>query len=385
METHMQEAQKLESLGVLAGGIAHDFNNLLAVILGNEALAMSEAQPGSRLARQLERIRSAAKHAEALTSQMLTYSGRSSVSLKPLDLSALVDEMTELLEASVSKKCRLETSLEYGRALVEGDPTQLRQVIMNMVINASESLRERPGRVTVSTGLMSADAEYLRDTFGSRELPEGEYIYLEVSDSGEGIDKEIRKRIFEPFFSTKFAGRGLGLASVLGIVRGHGGAIKLVTHPGKGTRFRVLFPPAAGIELPVPSGTRARRAEVRGGTILVVDDDEAVLELAREFLMRTGFEVVTASGGREALEILRADAVGSVDAAVLDLSMPDLDGRETLIEVRRLRPGLPVVVASGFSEDASAERFPVDEISAFVRKPYEAEELVEAVRASLDD
>jgi PAS domain S-box-containing protein len=383
LEAHMREAQKLESLGVLAGGVAHDFNNLLAVILGNDALAMSEAQPGSRLAKQLERIRSAAKHAEALTGQMLTYSGKASLSLKPLDLSGMVEEMSELLEASISKKCRLETFLRHGRTLVEGDPTQLRQVILNLVTNASEAVGDRSGRIAVCTGLMTADAAYLVDTFGSGGLAEGEYAYLEVSDPGDGIDEENRKRIFEPFFSTKFTGRGLGLASVLGIVRGHHGAIKLVIEPGVGTRFRVLLPPATGTALPASTGARTRRTESRGGTVLVVDDDEAVLELAREFLLRGGLDVVTAGGGREAMEILRSDVGGRIDAAVLDLAMPDLDGRETLLEIRRLRPELPVVMASGFREDTNAEGFPNEEIAAFVRKPYEAEELIDAVRTSL--
>jgi PAS domain S-box-containing protein len=244
LEAQMLETQKLESLGVLAGRIAHDFNNLLAVILGNDRLAQSEVPPGSRLAGRLDRIRSAAEHAKALTRQMLTYSGKSSVSLKPLDLSALVEEEAELLEASVSKKCQLETSLGHGRTMVEGDPTQLRQVIMNLVTNASEALCDRPGRVVVRTGLMSADAAYLTGALGGRDLDEGDYVYLEVSDTGEGMEEATRKRIFEPYFSTKSTGRGLGLASVVGIVRGHRGAIKLVTEPAGGTTFRVLLSPA---------------------------------------------------------------------------------------------------------------------------------------------
>ncbi len=247
LEAHILETQKLESLGVLAGGIAHDFNNLLTVILGNDLLARSEVPPGSRLARQLDRIRSAAKHAEALTSQMLMYSGKASVSLKPLDLSALVEGMAELLEASVSKKCRLETSLGHGRIMVKGDPTQLRQVIMNLVTNASEALCDRPGRVVVRTGLMSADAAYLTGAPDGRDLGEGDYVYLEVSDTGEGMEEGTRKRIFEPYFSTKSMGRGLGLASVLGIVRGHRGAIKLVTEPAGGTTFRVLLSPTSRV------------------------------------------------------------------------------------------------------------------------------------------
>jgi len=383
LETRLREVQKLESLGILAGGIAHDFNNLLAVILGNETLATSEAQAGSRLAKQLDRIRSAAKHAEALTHQMLTYSGRASVSLQPLDLSELVEQMRDLLDASTSKKCRLEISLEPDGSVVEGDPTQLRQVIMNLVTNASESLQDRSGNVAIRTGVVSADAAYLARAFGGAELAEGEYVYLEVSDTGQGMEEEISKRIFEPYFSTKFAGRGLGLASVLGIVRGHRGAIELVTAPGRGTRFRVLLPPATRGAVPAPSQSRPRGAPADGGTILVVDDEEWILELAEEFLERSGFEVVTAEGGREALEVLRGALGKTIDAVVLDLTMPDLDGQHTFREIRALHPDLPVIVVSGFSEEATADRFPPDEIAAFVRKPYEPEDLVDAIRASL--
>jgi PAS domain S-box-containing protein len=383
LEAKLREAQKLESLGILAGGIAHDFNNLLAVILGNETLATSEAQAGSRLAKQLDRIRSAAKHAEALTHQMLTYSGRASVSLKPLDLSELVEQMRDLLEASTSENCRLEISVEPDGRTVEGDPTQLRQVIMNLVTNASESLQDRSGNVAVRTGVFRADAAYLARAFGGAELAEGEYVYLEVSDTGEGMEEEISERIFEPYFSTKFAGRGLGLASVLGIVRGHRGAIRLVTAPSRGTSFRVLLPPATRTAIPAPSQSRPRSAPAAGGTILVVDDEEWILELTREFLERREFEVVTADGGREALEILRGDPGKTIDAVVLDLIMPGLDGQQTFREIRALHPGLPVIVVSGFSEEATADRFPPDQIAAFVHKPYEPEDLVDAIRTSL--
>ena len=383
LEAQLKEAQKLESLGILAGGIAHDFNNLLAVILGNETLAMSEAEKGSRLAKQLDRIRSAAKHAETLCTQMLTYSGRASISLSPLDLSDLVEEMRELLKASISKKCQLEIYLDPDGTMVEGDPSQLRQVIMNLVTNASESHRDRPGRVTIRTGLVSVAAEYLEGIFRPADFAEGSYVYLQVTDTGEGMKEEISGRIFEPYFSTKFEGRGLGLASVLGIVRGHGGAIKVETKPGGGTTFLVLLPPTARAALLAPSPSRPRDATTHRGTILVVDDEEWVLELAREFLERSDFDVVTADGGREALEILRVDGGKTIDAVVLDLTMPDMDGRETFLEIRALLPDLPVIVASGFGEEATAGRFPLDEIAAFVRKPYEPEDLVDAVHDSL--
>jgi signal transduction histidine kinase/CheY-like chemotaxis protein len=390
LEAEMQEAQKLESLGVMAGGVAHDFNNALAVILGNDLLAMGDADPDSRLAKQLERIHSAAKHAEALTNQMLTYSGKASVSLKPLDLSRLIEETSELLEASIPQKFPLDISLEHGRTLVDGDPTQLRQVVVNLVINAAEAQGdiERPDRIAVRCGLMTADADYLSDCIGASGFHPGDYVFVEVSDSGEGIDDATRKRIFEPFFSTKFTGRGLGLASVLGIVRGHRGAIKLVTQPGEGTSFRVLLPPAGRADSDAnlegrAAGGEQQKAAPDGGEILVVDDDEAVLELAGEFLERAGLAVVAAGGGREALEILGAESGAKIAAVVLDLAMPDLDGRDTLLEIRRLRPGLPVVVVSGFGEEASTERIVSEEIAAFLRKPYEPDDLIEAVRTAL--
>jgi CheY-like chemotaxis protein len=267
--------------------------------------------------------------------------------------------------------------------VVEGDPTQLRQVIMNLVTNASESLHDHPGRVAVRTGLVHTDAAYLARAFGAGDLAEGDYVLLEVSDTGEGMDEEIRKRIFEPYFSTKFAGRGLGLAAVVGIVRGHGGGIALATEPEEGTTFRILLPLAMRAALPAPSEAPLRPAVTPGGTILVVDDEAWVLELAREFLERGDFEVMTADGGREALEILRGDAGKAIDAVVLDLTMPDLDGRDTFLEIRNIFPCLPVIVASGFSEEATADRFPPHEIAAFIRKPYEPEELIDAIRTSL--
>jgi len=267
--------------------------------------------------------------------------------------------------------------------VVEGDPTQLRQVVMNLVTNASESLQDRGGRVTVRCGLMNANADYLQDTFGSADPAAWTYVFLEVSDPGKGIDEAVRKRIFEPFFSTKFTGRGLGLASVLGIVRGHHGVIKLTSEPGTGTRFRVLIPPAteAMVQPSLPLSTRTKSSS--GGCILVVDDDDAVLEVAAEFLKRAGFEVQTASGGRAAIALIGGPDGARIDAVVLDLSMPDLDGRETLLEIRRISPSLPVIVASGFDENAGDARLAAAEIAAFVRKPYEPEDLVEAVRAAV--
>ncbi|MEN8184943.1 MAG: ATP-binding protein, partial [Myxococcota bacterium] len=350
LESHIRERQRLESLGVLAGGLAHDFNNVLAVVLGNSALARAELPEGSPVAARLERIRSAAQHAAGLTDQMLTYSGNASVTLKPLDLSRLLESVQELLEASLTRRGRLELRLSGEPTLVEGDETQLRQVAVNLISNAAEAMGDRPGTVWVRTGNMTADAAYLADTFGPSELPEGRYVYLEVTDSGAGIDEATRARIFEPFYTTKRSGRGLGLAAVLGIVQGHHGAIKLSSEPGRGTSIRVLLPSSGRTE-PLRSASSGSAGRSEGGTVLVVDDDDLVLELAQEFLERAGYEVITAGGGREALE--RVADGSRIDVVLLDVLMPDLGGEEVLRSLRRDRPEIPVILATGFGDETT--------------------------------
>jgi PAS domain S-box-containing protein len=378
LEAHMREMQRLESLGVLAGGLAHDFNNVLSVVLGNTALAQAEVPENATVQRRLERIRAAAQHAAGLTDQMLTYSGNASVSLKPLDLSRLVDGVHDLLEASMARQSRLELRLETP-TLVDGDETQLRQVVVNLVSNASEAMKGRPGTVRVRTGSLHADRAYLADSFGPQELEAGDYAYVEVSDPGDGISDAARARIFEPFYTTKVSGRGLGLAAVLGIVHGHRGAIKVLSEPGRGTTFRVLLPSSLHVERsrgeePMPQAKKAR------GVVLVVDDDELVLELAHEFLARAGFEVHNARGGREALRMLDAR---SFDAVVLDAVMPDVEGEEVLRSLRATRPEIPVILVTGFGDDVTLRRFESAGVEAVLRKPYEAEALIDQVSLAL--
>jgi PAS domain S-box-containing protein len=377
LESHMQQIERLESLGVLAGGVAHDFNNLLAVILGQTALALADAPVGSDLARRLESVRSAARHAEALAGQMLAYAGNVPVARKPLDLARLVEEMRDLLDASLPPGCSLDTDVVPGSAVVDGDETQLRQVVLNLVSNASETMAGS-GRIALRTGIVTADAGYLQDAYGRLDLASGDYACLEVTDTGAGMEEATRARIFEPFFSTKFTGRGLGLAAVLGIVRAHGGAIKLATEVGRGTTFRVLLPLSAGA--PEPATPRHPAPGDRAGaTILVVDDEAPVRELLCEFLERAGFAVLTAPGGAEALEILRSRG-REIDAAVLDLAMPGLDGGSTVEALRGLRPDLPVLLVTGFSQDALGTRLPPSGVAGILRKPFEPEELVAALR-----
>jgi len=383
LELHMQEVQRLESLGVLAGGIAHDFNNLLTVILGNSRVLMTDLASQPLAQKKLGRLRDAAKHAADLVDQMLTYSGKAAPAIQPIDLSTLIDSMRELLRASVSSKCQLEIDLAPHLPSVEGDATQIRQVALNLVTNAGEALASRGGKVTVSTGIVKADAEYLADTLGAGDLMPGEFVYLEVSDTGPGIDHAARARIFEPFYTTKFSGRGLGLAAVLGIVRSHGGAIKIISAPDMGTSFRVLY---------LRSASRAAAATLPSkndvgketGTVLLVDDDDGVLEISTIFLELEGFRVIPALGGREGIDLF-AEQADEIDVVVVDLAMPEVDGERVFAEIHHIRSEIPVVLASGFSEEMARKRIAADGFSGFIQKPYEPEELAEAIRSVLED
>ena len=242
LEEQVRQAQKMESLGVLAGGIAHDFNNILMAVLGHAELALAEISPMSPARRSISEIATAAHRAAELCRQMLAYAGKASVVLERVDLRSLVEEMAHLLKTAISKKAILNLNLEKGLPPIKADPSQIRQIVMNLIINASEAIGDRSGVITVAVGATRCDEEYLRKTELREDLVPGLYMHLEVTDTGHGMDAETRTRIFEPFFSTKFTGRGLGLAAVLGIVRSHKGALKVYSEPGKGTTFKVLFP-----------------------------------------------------------------------------------------------------------------------------------------------
>jgi PAS domain S-box-containing protein len=381
LELHVLETQRLESLAMLTGGVAHDFNNLLAVILGNSRIASTDVPPDSPLHLRLARIRAAAEHGARLTEQMLAYSGRSGVVLKPLDLSHLVEEVIDLLRASVSERCHLELDLA-PRAPAEGDTTQIRQVLLNLVTNASESLAGGSGRVTVRTGLAVLSAEDLEGAAGMESPRPGAYTLLEVSDDGQGMDAATRARVFEPFFTTKFSGRGLGLAAVLGIVRMHAGLVQIRSAVGRGSSVRVLLPASHGGFTARPGAGDGRSEPRRSGTILVVDDQDDVVEVAQAFLERAGHRVVAACGGRAAIETFR-ERGHEIDAVLLDLAMPDADGEEVLLEIRRIRSDVRVIIATGYSAQAVSERLASLGVVGFVHKPYEPEEILEQVGRAL--
>jgi len=383
LEAQIQQTQKLESLGVLAGGVAHDFNNLLMGVLGNADLALMDLSPVSPVRQHIESIQSASQRLADLATQMLAYSGRGHFVMGPLDLGRLVSEMGHLLGASISKKTALKYELAPDIPAIHADATQVRQIVMNLVINASEALRDDAGVVAVSTNVIACDREYLGKSYLREEHPEGEYVYLEVSDTGCGMDGDTLARIFDPFFTTKFAGRGLGLSAALGIVRGHKGAIIVDSEPGRGTTIRVLFP---ALERPVqPSeGASAAPAELHQGTgvILLVDDEETVRAVAKRMLEKAGFTVLSAEHGPGALELFRRRP-DEIDCVLLDLTMPHMDGGETFRALRAIRDDVPVILSSGYEKGEIVERFEGAGFAAFLQKPYHYDELVSALRRVL--
>ncbi|MBN1341901.1 MAG: response regulator [Phycisphaerae bacterium] len=384
LEAQFQHAQRLERLGILAGGIAHDFNNLLTGILGNASLALTDLEEGSPIRDGIRQIETSALRAAELTSQMLAYSGRGAFVVAPVDLSKLIREMAELLRSSIPKKVAVRQKLAGDLPCVEADIAQIRQVVMNLIINASEAIGDAEGVITVSTGVTDADRQSLADAHVGHDLPQGRYVYLEVADTGHGMDAATRSRMFDPFFTTKFTGRGLGLAATLGIIRGHRAAITVHSEPGKGTTFRALFPCSDRTPENVSGSGRGTQAEeFRGGTILVVDDEQAVRRLAAKALERAGFTVMTACDGREAVEIFRRHA-DEIAAVLLDRTMPATDGIQAFEEIRRIKPDARVVLSSGYTVQEAGEGLADSGLSGFIQKPYQPGLLIEKMREAVE-
>ncbi|MBN1346379.1 MAG: response regulator [Phycisphaerae bacterium] len=380
-EAKLQHAQKLESLGVLAGGIAHDFNNLLTGILGNSSLALAELPSNSRLRSGLEQIERSALRAAELTNQMLAYSGRGSFVVGPIHLSDLIRDTAELLASSISKTAVLQFQLGPDVPPIVGDAAQIRQVIMNLIINASEAIGADGGMITVTTGVIEADKDCLSRAATGQDLPEGDHVFLRVSDSGCGMDAETKSRIFDPFFTTKFTGRGLGLAATLGIVRGHRAAITVDSESGKGTTFTLLFPimdEARAAE--AATDTPNEDEDVIEGTVLVVDDEEVVRDIAAKVLDRAGFGVLTACDGQDAVRAFRRHA-DEILAVLLDRSMPGMDAKDVFAEIRRIRSDVRIVLTSGYSEEEAIEEFDRRSLAGFVQKPFEPGKLIKQFHA----
>lgn len=383
LEQRIQHAQKLESLGVLAGGIAHDFNNLLVAMLGHADLALMELPPASSVNGSIAEIKKAAVRASELTNQMLAYSGKGRFVVETVDANDVVRDLMSLLQACVPKHVELRVNLADLGALVEADVTQLRQVIMNLVTNAAEAIGDHEGLVTVTGRVKEVDRQYLSGAYLGSEVEPGRYVSLTITDSGCGVDAQTLARLFDPFYTTKTHGRGLGLAAVLGIVRGHHGAIRIDSTPGRGTRFEVLLPASSG-GAPSSSHGASHAAEElwRGhGTVLVVDDEETVRTMASSMLERLGFSVLTASDGIEALDIFRHKQ-DQIVLVLLDLTMPHLDGADTYEGLRRISQDVDIILTSGYSEHEVSKRFAGKNVAGFLHKPYDLAQLREALNGA---
>ena len=378
MQDELVKTQKLESLGVLAGGIAHDFNNILMAIIGNADLAMMRINKESPVIENLRKIEQAAAKAADLAKQMLAYSGKGKFVVEQIDLNILLEEMLHMLEVSISKKALLRLNLAPNLPAVEVDATQLRQVVMNLVINASEAIGDKSGVIAITTGCMDCDKSYLKDVWLIENIREGLYVYLEVTDSGYGMTKDTMEKIFEPFFTTKFTGRGLGMAAVMGIIRGHKGAIKVYSETGKGSSFKILLP-ASGKPAELFNHESSIDDWKGSGTVLLVDDEETVRGLGREMLQELGFEAITADDGREALELFKNNP--AINLVILDLTMPHMDGEQCFRELRQIRPDIKVIISSGYNEQEVTQKFVGKGLAGFIQKPYKLSVLKAAIMA----
>jgi len=385
MQAQVEHMHRLESLGVLAGGIAHDFNNILTAILGNAAMAERKALSNPMDTRKyLSNIVGSSERAAELCKQMLAYSGKGKFVVRAINLSAMVEEITKLLEISINKGVVLKYHLTADLPAVEADAAQMQQVIMNLVINASDAIADKSGVISIATGMMQADSTYLSSTSLDDQLPAGRYIYLEVSDTGCGMDKQTQAKLFEPFFTTKFTGHGLGMSAVLGIVRGHHGAIRVYSEPGQGTTFKVLLPASDALAEPVDQGRAFDQGWHGDGTVLIVDDEETIRETAAMMLEEMGFATLTATDGVDGVSVYR-EHQSEIVAVLLDMTMPKMDGKTCFTELRRINPDVRVILSSGYNEQEATSRFAGQGLAGFIQKPYFPDALQALMQETGDD
>ncbi len=383
-EEQLRHTQKLESLGVLAGGVAHDFNNLLTGILGNASLALESVSTRDPVSGLLRDLVAASERASHLTRQLLAYTGKGRFVIEPIDLSDLVREIAGLIQTSIPKNVQLRLELADDLQLIEADESQVQQVVMNLVINGAEAVSQNDnGSVLVATRMQDVDEHYrLTTPGGESELPSGTYISLDVHDTGCGMDETTLSHIFDPFFTTKFAGRGLGLAAVQGIVRGHKGAMRVYSRPGEGTTFKILFP--ATRQVAAPKKVIIPHMAATSELILVVDDEEIIRRTAKSMLERDGFTVVVAENGKEGVELFQVLSE-KVAAVVLDMTMPVMNGEEAYSRLKAIKPGVKVILSSGYNEVEAVRRFAGKGLAGFIQKPYSANTLREKITLAFQE
>jgi signal transduction histidine kinase/CheY-like chemotaxis protein len=377
MERRLHEAQKYESIGVLASGIAHDFNNILASILGNATLAQMEKSQANDVQTYLKRIEDASLRAADLCKQMLAYAGEGRFSERALDLNEVIRGAEASLGNLVGKKAVLNFRLSLNLPMIQADPSQLLQILNNLVVNASEALGDPGGNIVISSKAVQLKQDSFGDYMAVSDLVEATYVVLEIADNGCGMDAATVGRAFDPFFSTKFPGRGLGLAAVHGIVRKHHGTIKLRSQPGSGTTIQILFP-----SIPDRGPEALESSAPLQGTILAIDDEPSVLAVVGSYLKSLGLKALVAKDGEEGIALFREKA-GEIDAVMLDLTMPTLDGVATFRELQRIRSGVPVLLMSGYMEQDALVEFSGLGLAGFIQKPFSREALRQKLAAVL--
>ncbi|MDX8406340.1 MAG: response regulator [Mariprofundus sp.] len=374
LKAPLEHAQRLESLGVLAGGIAHDFNNLLTAIMGNAELARIKVTETSAAGPHIDQIINTCDHAAELCKQMLAYAGKGTYALEVLNISDMIMSMGKLIRASVSDTISMKIKLDPDLPGVEGDLAQIQQLVLNFIINSADAIGSGSGEIKLSSGVRQLQRHQLDQLYNGTGLPEGEYVVIEVRDNGCGMDKDMQTKIFDPFFTTKEMGSGLGLSAVLGIVRGHHGAIQLFSAPDKGTAFRVYLPSTARAVQEQAITTMEVEAWRGEGAVLVVDDDLRVRTVAACFIEAMDFQVLTADDGKEGVEKFEQHHDNLV-AVVMDMTMPVMGGAEAIQAMRRIDSDVPIILVSGYSEVEAGRLITGDRPDAFLQKPFKAKRL----------
>ncbi len=381
-EREMQQTQKLESLGLLAGGIAHDFNNLLTGMMGNASLVYADMPADNPARVQLRSIIRASERAATLTRQLLAYAGKGRFLTEQVDLAGLIREILVLIHTSIPKGVDVRLDLAPDLPPLEADSAQIQQLLMNLVINGAEAIGEgNLGSVEIRTGRRELTDRESRDNFTPDALTPGSYLWLEIKDTGCGMDEAIKARIFDPFFTTKLTGRGLGLAAVSGIVKTNRGAIRVYSTPGHGTSFYILFP-AATPKRALGTATPGPKLVRRSGTVLLIDDESVVHEAARAMLEKSGFEVLSAENSQQGVDLLRAEGQ-RISLVILDLTMPLIGGEQAFDLLRTIRPDVPILLASGFDEAEAVARTAGMSFAGFIHKPFDVDRFLEAVNFAM--
>ncbi len=381
LEQQFQQTQKLESLGVLAGGIAHDFNNILAIIMGNCSLAAMDDENAGKYIPEIEK---ASERAAALCRQMLAYAGKASLTQTQVNTRMLVDEMVTMLKTTTQQNVLIKPELGTDIPMITGDASQIRQVVMNLIINAAEAIGDAEGEIDVKLAKAEIKEQQTEKDHLGFIIPAGRYICFEVSDNGCGMDEDTRRRIFEPFYTTKFTGRGLGMSAVLGIVKAHNGALQLESHPGQGTTFKVYLPVQISKSETEEAHQKAVSAAWHGsGTILLAEDEVQVKSIAIALLQNLGFTVLDAANGKEALELYQQNAA-DIALVVTDMGMPVMNGYELFYKLKQLDPQLPIIISSGFGEGDIGSKIPREEIAGMINKPYNFDHLREVLRGVVE-